>query len=158
VLCPVDDLNGLVNDMLDLTPESADQPRAQCAGRNVGGGNATRRAPPAASSSLKSKRAAVAHCDAEKIGRVRHPPSTRSRRRDKGGVSQDAHRPATSQVEMGVTDNGPLPQDKLEIFDASSRLPADTAKDSIASTSFASYRSHRRCRGAEHLGKGSTFL
>ncbi|HVR67945.1 MAG TPA: ATP-binding protein [Verrucomicrobiae bacterium] len=144
VICArVDDLNGLVNDMLDLSRLEAgliSAARRECAVQEIVERVETVLTRRAAASRVEFKLEIdeglpSLYCDAEKIGRVLVNLAINAFKYggDKGGVTLwMRHMPATSQVMMGVTDNGPgIPQDKLEMiferFKQAGRL-RDTAK------------------------------
>ena len=144
VICArVDDLNGLVNDMLDLSRLEAgliSAARRECAVQEIVERVETVLTRRAAASRVEFKLEIEEglpslYCDAEKIGRVLVNLAINAFKYggDKGGVTLWMRRlPATSQVMMGVTDNGPgIPQDKLEMiferFKQAGRL-RDTAK------------------------------
>jgi signal transduction histidine kinase len=144
VICArVDDLNGLVNDMLDLSRLEAGLMSA--ARREHPVGDILDRIEP-----LLIRRAAAGgvalafeiedglppvYGDAEKIGRVLVNLAINAFKYggERGGVTLWArHLPASAQVEFGVTDNGPgIPAEKLgvifERFKQAGRL-RDTAK------------------------------
>lgn len=144
VICArVGDLNGLVNDMLDLSRLEAgliSAARRECAVQEIVERVETVLTRRAAASRVEFKLEIAdglppLYCDAEKIGRVLINLAINAFKYggDKGGVTLwMRHMPTTSQVMMGVTDNGPgIPQDKLEMiferFKQAGRL-RDTAK------------------------------
>lgn len=144
VICArVDDLNGLVNDMLDLSRLEAglmSAARRECSARDIIDRVETVLTRRAQASRVEFKveieeNLPPIYCDAEKIGRVLVNLAINAFKYggDKGGVTLWMHHlPASSQVMMGVTDNGPgIPKDKLEMiferFKQAGRL-RDTAK------------------------------
>jgi len=144
VICArVDDLNGLVNDMLDLSRLEAgliSAARRECPVRDIVERVETVLTRRAAASRVEFKLEIEEglpplYCDAEKIGRVLVNLAINAFKYggDKGGVTLWMRSlPLTSQVMMGVSDNGPgIPQDKLEMiferFKQAGRL-RDTAK------------------------------
>jgi hypothetical protein len=144
VICArVDDLNGLVNDMLDLSRLEAgliSAARRECPVQDIIDRVDTVLTRRAQASRVEFKLEIEEglpslYCDAEKIGRVLVNLAINAFKYggDKGGVTLwMRHLPETTQIMMGVTDNGPgIPPDKLEMiferFKQAGRL-RDTAK------------------------------
>jgi len=144
VICArVDDLNGLVNDMLDLSRLEAglmSAARRECTVQEIVERVETVLTRRAQASRVEfnveiEKDLPAIYCDAEKIGRVLINLAINAFKYggDKGGVTLWIRNlPATSQIMMGVSDNGPgIPPDKVEMiferFKQTGRL-RDTAK------------------------------
>jgi PAS domain S-box-containing protein len=144
VICArVDDLNGLVNDMLDLSRLEAglmSASRRECSVQDIIDRVETVLTRRAQASRVDFKveveeNLPKIYCDAEKIGRVLINLAINAFKYggEKGGVTLwIRHLPASSQISMGVTDNGPgIPPDKLDMiferFKQAGRL-RDTAK------------------------------
>jgi signal transduction histidine kinase len=144
VICArVDDLNGLVNDMLDLSRLEAglmSAARRECSVQDVIERVETVLTRRALASRVEFKveveeNLPKIYCDAEKIGRVLINLAINAFKYggEKGGVTLwIRHSPESGQIAMGVTDNGPgIPPDKLDMiferFKQAGRL-RDTAK------------------------------